>query len=388
MTENKLTYLGPLLLPGDKKRPDAADILRRLPVGFLVVVALPTLLAAIYYLFIASPRYVSEARFIVRAPAQSQVSALGVALQGVGFTNTSTDAFAVHEYISSRDGMLELNKRYDIASMLGRPGVDVFSRYPNPWEKTSKEGLHKGFSRFFTVGYASQTGISTLRVEAFRARDAQLLASALLEEGEGLVNRLNDRASTNAVAEAVVRRDEAGAKLAEAQRALANYRNREQFIDPARAAAESAQLIGGLLATLAELNAEKSQLLAEAPQSPLLPPVLSRIRAYEQQLQTERAKIAGSPNSLAPRVGEYELLVLNNEIADRELAAATAGLTSAEQEGRRQKLYLETIAAPSLPDEPAEPRRLMAILAVLATSLLIYGVGWLIWAGVREHRQD
>ena len=57
---------------------------RRVPLAFLVVVALPTLVTAIYFLLIASPRYVSEARFIVRAASHEQPSTLGVALQGVG----------------------------------------------------------------------------------------------------------------------------------------------------------------------------------------------------------------------------------------------------------------------------------------------------------------
>lgn len=364
------------------------DLIKRLPIGFLLVVALPTFLAAIYYLLIASPQYISEARFIVRAPTQSQVSALGVALQGVGFTTQATDAFAVHDFVTSRDGLSELNKHYDLATIWGRRGVDPFSRYPNLFEKRSFEGLHKSFSRFVTVGYASQTGISTLRVEAFTARDAQNIANALLDQGEGLVNRLNERATRDAVSDAIARRTAAESNLAQAQQALSAYRNQQQFIDPTRAAAESSQLIIGILAKLADLNAERTQVAAQAPQSPQLPAIEGRIRAYEQQVAIERAKIAGSATSLAPRVGVYETLALRNEIADRELTAATAAVTSAEIESRRQKLYLERIAAPNLPDEPTEPKRLLAILAAFMTSLLVYGVGWLIWAGVREHRQD
>ncbi len=75
------------------------------------------------------------------------------------------------------------------------------------------------------------------------------------------------------------------------------------------------------------------------------------------------------------------------EFADRELASATAALLTAEQEAQRQNLYLERVVSPSLPDEPGQPNRWLAILKVLSTAFLIYGVGWLIWAGVREHRQ-
>lgn len=386
MTENKLNYIGPI--------PKALTFERRprpwwwrIPVAFLVVVVAPTLLAMIYYLMIASPRYVSEARFIVRAANQSQPSALGVALQGVGLSSAQTDAFAVHEYITSRDGLRDLKRRFDVAAVLGPEGADAFSRYPRFWDRRSDEGLYKGLQRFVTVGYDSTTGINTLRVEAFKPRDAQAFSEALLNGGEQLVNRLNQRSAADAVAEAAVARDLARGRLAASQQQLTAFRNREQFISPELAAAEGSELIGGLLATVATLRAERSQLASEAPNSPQLPVINSRISAYERQIAAERTKLAGSSGSLAPKIGIYEDLVLGRELADRELAQATASLITAEQEARRQKLYLERIVSPSLPDDPAQPRRWLAILTVFASALLAYGVGWLIWAGVHEHRQ-
>ncbi|MNY75559.1 hypothetical protein D3C86_2148660 [compost metagenome] len=62
-------------------------------------------------------------------------------------------------------------------------------------------------------------------------------------------------------------------------------------------------------------------------------------------------------------------------------------MLSAEQDARRQRLYLERIVNPNLPDTSTEPRRLRAIITILFSTLLAYGVGWLMWAGVREHKQ-
>lgn len=387
MTETKLNYIGPIpkLLSFERERP---PWWRRVPIAAVLVVGLPTVLSAIYFLLIASPRYVSEAQFIVRNAGQSAPSTIGVALQGVGIAPTQTDAFAVHEYIESRDALRELSRRYDIPAILGPRGVDAFSRYPRPWEERSNEGLHEGFQRFVTVGYDSTTGISTLRVEAFRARDAQALTEALLAGGEQLVNRMNERSTADAVAQAQQAREEARARLAGAQQQLTAFRNREQMIDPQLAARESSQLIGTLQGQLAALRAERAQVASEAPNSPQLPTFDSRIRAYEAQVEAERARMAGSSSSLAPMISVYEDLALARELADRELTQATAAVITAEQEARRQKLYLDRVVSPSLPDEPAQPRRWLSVLTVLISSLLIYGLGWLIWAGVREHRQD
>lgn len=386
MTDAKLNYIGPITKALTYEKAPK-PWWKRLPVGFIAIVVMPTTLAAIYYVFIASPIYVSEARFLVRATGQSQPTSLGVVLQGVGLSTGPTDAYVVHEFIDSRDGLKELSQKMNVAEIIGPKGVDAMSRYPRFWESKSEEGLYRGFRRFVTVGYDATNGISTLRVKAFRAKDAQSISLAMLDSGEHLINRLNARATADSVSEAVISRDLAKEKLSSAQQQLTAFRNREQFISPQVAASEGVQLIGGLLSTVANLRAERAQLSAEAPNSPQLPVLDSRIRAYESQIAVEREKLAGSSTSLAPKLSAYEDLIANRELAEKELTQATAALVSAEQEARRQKLYLERVVTPSLPDSPSEPKRWLAILTVFASTLLAYGVGWLIWAGVHEHRQ-
>jgi len=384
MSEAKINYLGPMpkaLTYEGKARP----WWRRLPLGFLAVVALPTLIAAVYFLIIASPVYTSEARFVVRAPSQSTPSSLGMALQGVGISSGSTDSFIVHEYISSRDGLRDLSRRHDVASILAP--ADFLSRYPRPWESSSSEGLYKAFQRYLTVGYDSTTGLSTLRVRAFRARDAQAMAETLLTGGESLVNRLNERSTTDAVAEAQRAQAQARERLSTAQQQITAFRNRESFIDPALSAREGSELIGTLRAGVAQLRAERAQIAGEAPNSPQLPLIDSRIEALNSQIESERASIAGNSGSLAPNIGTYEDLVRQREFAEEELALATTALLTAEQETQRQALYLERVVSPSLPDEPNLPRRWFELLKVFLSAMLVYGLGWLVWAGVREHRQ-
>lgn len=385
MIDAKLDYAGPT--PQLLKSGETAPWWRKLPTGFLIVVILPTLLALIYYLIIASPRYVSEARFVVRSPERVQASGLGLALQGVGIGAGHTDAYAVHEYINSRDGLRDLQKRFDVAGIIGRPGTDFLSRYPLPWESRTEEGLYGALRRFVTVGYDSTTGISTLRVEGFRPQDAQALNDALLSGGENLVNRLNERAARDTMMDAMRAHEEALANVASIQQRLTAFRNRQGFIDPALQAKESSELIGGLLASLAQLRAEREQLLDQAPDSPQGPSLAGRIAAYERQVAAERAKLAGGGASLAPSFGAYQDLITERELADRQVALATAALVTARQEARRQNLYLERIVNPNLPDKPTQPRRWLAILTVFASAMLLYGVGWLVWAGVREHRQ-
>ena len=387
MADSNLTYLGAAEEPRVAAR-DKRSWRKRLPLGFLIVVGIPTLVGGIYYGLIASPRYVSESHFVVRSASSAQPTGLGLALQGVGISSGMNDAFAVHEYLASRDSLKTLQGRFNLKAMLARPDIDWFSRAQRPWEGTSEEALYKGFKRFLTIGYDATSGISTLRVEAFNAKDAATINAAMLDSGEALINRLNERSAANAVRDARLSFDQARADVTSSQQALTSLRNSAQFIDPRAAVTESTEVVSGLLVTIAQLRADRAQLAAEAPSSPQLPLLDSRIAAYERQVAEARAKVTGSASSLAPKVGAYEDLVMRREIADKVMAQATAALLSAQQDARRQKLYLERIVAPSQPDKPTEPKRWLALLSIFASSLLIYGVGWLIWAGVREHRQD
>lgn len=388
MADSRITYLGPKEAPAsDKVRIGQVAAWRRVPLAFLIVVVLPTLLTAIYFLLIASPRYVSEARFLVRAPSQEQPSSLGVALQGVGISSNATDAFAVHEYIQSRDALTELERQFDISAVLAPPGVDPISRYPRFGARPTREGEFKALQKFITVGYETSTGISTLRVQAYNPRDARALNQAMLEGGERLVNRLNERASTRAVSDAERAVMEAETRLRGVQARMNLYRNREGIVDPMSAAAENTGIISELSTMIATLQAERAQIAGQAPRSPQLPQIDARLAAFRNQLALERQRVAGGAGSLASKVGGYEALEAERTMADRALAAASASLDAARIDARRQKLYLERVVNPSLPDAPSQPRRLLAILTVFITTMLIYGIGWLVWAGLKEHRQ-
>lgn len=390
MSDAKLTYLGQPELEGPRRRHGGFGRFKRVPLAFLVVVVAPTALTLLYHALFASPRYVSEAQFVVRAQGQqaSPAGGLGIALESVGIPTAATDSYIVHEYMTSRDGLADLNRRIDVAATLGKAPMDFVARYPRPFSGRTNEDLYRAFQRFLTVGYDSTNGISTLRVQAFTARDANLMAEGLLSGGESLINELNTRAERDSIAAAVARRESALGRLQEAQTALTAFRTREGIVDPEVTVGESAQLTSTLATTLAQLRAERAQIAAEAPQSPQLASLDNRIRAFERQLAAERARIAGQAGSLATKVGDYQSLLLNQEIADRELAAATTALLAAQQSAERQKLYLERVSGPSLPDKSTEPKAMRNALLVLATMLLIYGLGWLIWSGLREHRQE
>jgi BexC/CtrB/KpsE family polysaccharide export inner-membrane protein len=362
----------------------------RIPWLFLLVAVLPTLTAAIYYFLIAAPLYVSDARFVVRSRNQPPPAALGSMLESVGVSlgEGETDAFEVQAYMQSRDAVQDLSRQDDLRAMLARPEADFIERFPEPFQSDSFETLFKAYKRFVTVGYDSQTGISTLRIKAFRAADAQRMADTLLDSSEALINRLNDRAMRDAVAQAERQVEEARDMGAEAQAQLTAFRNHERLIDPDRSSVVGLDLLGKLETQLATMRAERAGLAASAPQSPQLPVLDRRIAAFAAQLDAERSRSAGEADSLAPKVGEYERLTLNRDLAVKTLEQSVSALEMARVEARRKQLYLQRVVPPNLPDKAEEPKRLLTVFTVLISALVAFAILSLIVAGFREHRQQ
>jgi capsular polysaccharide transport system permease protein len=368
--------------------------LKRIPPMFMVIVVVPTLLTSIYFVLIAAPMYESEALFVVHQKSESTGQASGGSgggsvLQsfGLGGGEDSTHAQEVLEYMKSRDAVALLDHDSHLRAMLARPESDFVSRFPRPFEGNSFEDLFKGFKRFVTVGLDTQTEISTLKVVAYRPEDARAIAETLLAGGENLVNRMNDRSLSDTVGQASRQLADAEMGAAQAQTALTVFRNREHLVDPDMNTQAGLELMTSLQSQLANLKAQREGLAASAPQSPQLPVLDRNIAAYQGQIDAQQAQQAGQANSLAPKVGQYERLYVDQQIAAKSLAAAEEALEAARLEAARRQLYLERVVNPNLPDKSEQPQRLMSILTVLICTLVAYAAIALFVAGLREHRQ-
>lgn len=365
---------------------------RRIPPMFVSIVVVPTLIATIYYLFIAAPMYVSEAQFIVRAKSSGQTPSAGSGLLasfGLGGGNSDeSDEEAVLGYLTSRDAVADLERNHNLRAMLNRPGADFVARFPRPFGSNTGEDLYNAFKRFLVAGISPQTGITTLRVSAFRPEDAHDLSSALLADAEAMVNRMNERSLVDTVGQAEHGLVDAETAAARAQTALTEFRNHERIADPTLSTTANIELMGTLEAQLANLKAQRAGLAASAPDSPQLPVMDRNIIAYQAQMDAERVRTAGEDDSLAPKLGVYQRLELDGEIAGKGLAAAEANLETSRLEAMRKQLYLEPLVTPNLPDKSEQPERLRAIFTWLVGSLVAYAAISLTVAGLREHRQD
>ena len=370
-------------------RPRAAgrirQLFRSLNLWFWAIVGLPTLAAGVYYFAIASDLYLSESKFIVRSPKQVQTSSIGALIQSAGLARAVDDTAVVEDFIMSRDAVRKLEQENDLRALFGRPEGDAVTRFPGILMRSDFEALFRRYDHFVSTETDHTSGVTALRVKAFRPEDAQTIARALLSYSEQLINELNERARNDALGTAEQEVDHAQERVSRIQKQLTAYRVEQKMLDPKSASAGVLELIGQMNAAQATARQQLGELFKNSPNSPQIPLVQTRIASLDKLIAEERAKISGETNSVVASLTEYERLALDRELAEKALASAFTSLEAARIEAQRQQLYLETIAQPNLADYPLYPKRMVSFGMVLVSCLLAYGIAWLLVISAREH---
>jgi capsular polysaccharide transport system permease protein len=359
-------YTPPRAPPHTVRRPRT-----RLRVALLIV--LPTMLSGSYFGMVAADRYVSEARFVVRKPnnpSRGPAPSLSIEDGPKGFGDD--DSYAVRDFLESRDALNLLLDKTDFRAAVAHAGHDWFWRFPGPLTGHTDEDLYSLYQSLVTVDYDSSTGLTSLRVQAFDPQQARQFAVVLMGGAEALLNRMNNRARTDAinVAQAEVTRSKQQALAAQEQ--VTAFRDHESVIDPTQISKTVLSTIGTLSLQLVEDRAQLDVSLHASPNSPQIPPLRSSIKALQQQIEQERGTLAGDDRSLAPRIAEYERLTLQRTFAEKTFVSALSQLESARLDAQRQQDYLERVVQPHVPDEAHYPFRILWTLGTFLAGCAVF----------------
>ena len=353
-------------------------------------VGLPTALAAIYYGLIASPIYVSQSSFVIKSPGQKNIPSLSLAnlVQTSGLSSGQEQTKEVLQYIRSRDALHDLQAGIDVRTKYSGRGADFLSRFPGPFQDHSFENLFRYYGSMVGANVDPDSGLAVVEVQAFTPQDAHQINAKLLDLSELLVNRLNQRAEGRGIAEAQRRVEQAELRLANARVALSSFRNQQDLIDPTKQAAGVLEISNKLVSEQAALQAQLDLMLRVAPRNPSIPALRNRIAAVGREIAAQNGRAVGTPSGIASKMASYEKLNVEQEFATQMLTAANASLEQARTEAQKQQFYLERVVEPNTPDDSTLPHRLKRILVVLAVSLCIYFIGWMLVVGILEHAPE
>ncbi|KAB8124021.1 capsule biosynthesis protein [Komagataeibacter medellinensis] len=339
----------------------------------IIFVFLPTLLTFLYLTIIATPQYISEAHFIVRGnPGQSGISISSILQPSPEGTGTE-NAYIVQDYMESRDAASLLIKQNQLLDVYLRPEADFLARYSPLLFSGQFEHFYSYYKRHLSIKQSSDTHITVLKVRTFRAADSQKIARALLDAGEALVNKINQRQRENLVHIASMEVNEAQAKLNDINQKLAQYRNVITLIDPVGQSTPMLSFVTSLRNTLTSTQMKLKQLQQFAPASPMIAVYQNQADILAEQIRKSQSTLTGSSESLVPKITGYDDLMLQRDMQQRILISSVASQEVAKQQAEQNKLYVDEIDQPNLADYPQYPMNTLIMAIVFALSLSLYG---------------
>nr|WP_320011014.1 hypothetical protein [uncultured Desulfobulbus sp.] len=357
--------------------------MRKAQIKWLLCVALPMLFVLIYFGFWASDMYISETRFSLRSQEGGGSTEL-LSFLGQSTGGTGTDAHVIEEYIESSELLALLDQQLSLKDHYQNPKADFFSRLQ---QKPSQEEFTLYFQRQVSIHFDQTSGILKLQVRAFTPQVAQNICQAILTKSEDLVNRLRERAIEDSLSLSRSEIKRAEIRLANIRNKLHQFRQNHNLLDPTAEAGKVeglvAELEGAAVKIRAELAETKSYMRNDSPK---IIGLKAKLQALEEQIVKEKLRLSGqgkgTVNSLA---AEYEQLTIEHEFAQKELVVAMQVMEAARVRTESKSRYLVAFIQPTLPDEPLWPRRGYAIGVSFAGILLIFGMGSLMVAAIKEH---
>ena len=214
-----------------------------------------------------------------------------------------------------------------------------------------------------------------------------MIADALLALGEARVNTFNQRAMTNGLSVAQAQLQAAEAEVARAQSRLTGLRQSRRDIDPERSSTAQISMTAELRQKLAVKRAALASMSASVgPQSPQRMALAAEVHALGAQVADASAELAGPADAMSSTLGAFESLKMRQDFAAKRYDAAASALAEAQQRAQSQQLFVVRVVEPNTPVRSLYPQRLKILATVFGGLLLTYAIGWLILAGVREHK--
>lgn len=351
------------------------------------VVAVPMLIATLYYALIAADRYVSESVISVRQSgdvAASAVTGIATLLTGTS-PGSREETLYLQAYIHSMDMLKHLDAKFDLRAAYGAEKLDPIYRL---WGGTSQEWFLEYYRNRVEVIFDDINGLLTVRVEGFEPAFAHAVNAEILTQSERFVNEISHRLARDQLAFAEGELRKAGERLRDAKARLLAFQNKHGIFDPVAQAEASATLTTELEAEIARKEAELKALMSYMQESaPQIVAIRSQIAALKEQTELEQQKVAsGKGGRLNRLASEYHNLMLEAGFAEEAYKAALAGVETTRIEASRKIKSVAVIESPATPESAIYPRRIYNLITLLVALTLLFGIVSLTIATIKDHR--
>ncbi|WP_320203846.1 capsule biosynthesis protein [Agrobacterium rosae] len=353
-------------------------------ITFVLIVIIPSIVSLLYFIFLASEQYVSEARFAVRSLAEESATE-NVDSGLMSMQASSQDANIVTSFIRSSEILRRLDGKINYREMFANSDADFFARLD---KKASIEDFLDYWMKHVSAFIDGPSGIVTLTAQTFRPEDSKNLVTAILEESEKLVNEMSIRARDDMLVSfrnEVARTSQA---YSDALAKLSSLQKQSGLLSPSEQAEQKSGLLTGLLAQKMDIDARmfviRQSSGADAPSYRQLE--LTR-KSIEEQITNLRNQLTGSGGaSLSNVITAFTELETNRMVAEQLYESARRNYDQAFSASLKKALYVTVFVNPVIPEEAIYPRRLVAPFLIFLGLVVFWSTLTLVWASVEDHK--
>ena len=363
-------------------REMAPALLRRRIIGAAVVFSA---LSAVYWTFIASDRYVSEAHVIIQrtdfagGPNLDFSSLLG------GANGGRADQLLLRSHLLSVDMLKKLDAALHLRAHYADPQRDPLSRM---WDKDAPiEQFHKHYLERVSVELDEYAGVLMVKAEGFDPQTAHAIATELVQEGERFMNQMAHTLAQTQVAFLETQVTDMNARAMQARQTVLGFQNKNGLVSPQATAENISGIVAKLEAQRTEMETQRSALQSYlVPSHPSIVQIDQQIAAVGKQLAQEQARLT-SPRgkTLNLAVEEFQRLEMQAAFTQDVYKTALVALEKGRIEATRTIKKVSVLQAPTVPEYPLQPRRLYNTLVFALVAMLLAGVAHLLAAIVRDH---
>lgn len=352
---------------------------------FFLAALVAVVLSVLYWGFIASDRYVSEAQVVVDRTDLANG-------QGMDFSSLLTggsgnrDLLLLREHLLSVDMLQTLDKKLDLRGHYSDSARDPLSRM---WSRDLDiERFHEYFLRRVTAEIDGYSNVLKIRVQGFTPDFARAVANEMVAEGERYMNEAAHRLAREQVSFIEQQVEQMGQRVRRARADLVAFQNAKGLVSPQAAVESLAQITAKIEGQIIELKAKREAMLGYlSPTAPDIAKLDFQIGALQKQKADEEARLTSTKGkALNKVVEEYQRLQLEAEFAQDVYRTALVALEKGRVEATRTLKKLTIVQSANLPEYPLEPRRLYNIVVFAMSALLLAGIAQLLAAIIRDHK--
>lgn len=362
----------------------APALLRRRMIALAVIASV---LAAVYWLVVASDRYVSEAHVIIQRTELSGGQSMDLAGLLGGASNNRTDQLLLRDHLLSVDMLKKIDAKLNLRAHYSDAERDVLSRM---WAKGAKmEWFQRHHLSRVSVDFDDYSGVLIIKAQGYDPQTAHGITSLLVEEGERFMNAMAHSLAQDQVAFLEEQVTQMSARAKQARQAVLSYQNKKGMVSPQATAENISAIIAKLEAQRTELQTQRTSLQAYlVPSHPNIVQINQQIDAVESQIAQEQAKLTSSTagNTLNLAVEEFQRLQAEAVFTEDVYKTALVALEKGRIEAIRSIKKVSVLQAPTRPEYPLEPQRYYNTLVFVLVAMLLAGVAHLLAAIVRDHK--